>query len=234
MFILNDVEFYCAKLSLYDSLVQVKALAEQVMKRCGRPFFFRSELAVWVDGSVNRLDALLKRALAAGEIIRIRRGLYMLAQPYQREAPNPLALAQHVYGPSYIGLESALSFHGLIPEAVYSVVSVSLNRSRVFDTPLGRFDFVRVPQACFFAGIERRELPGGNGAVLVSSPLKALADLVYVRRSNEPPDTLLGSLRVEGRLKELVSSASIDELAGNYSSRRVKHFLQQVRKEVAS
>ncbi len=194
------------------------------MRRCGRSIFSRSELTVWVDGSACRLDALLKRAMVAGEIIRIRRGLYMLAPAYQRAIPNPLALAQHVYGPSYIGLESALSFHGLIPEAVYSVASVSLYRSRTFDTPAGRFDFVRVPQSCFFAGVERLELSGGNEAFLISSPLKALADLVYVRGWTESPQALLDSLRIEGELKDLISMSSVDELSGNYASRRVQRF----------
>lgn len=212
----------------------MNALAEVVIRRCGRPFFFRNELVVWVDGGTNRLDALLKRALGSGEIVRIRRGLYMLSPPYQKCAPNPLALAQHVYGPSYIGLESALSFYGLIPEAVYSVASVSLSRSRSFETPVGRFDFVRVPQSCFFAGVERHELPNGNGAVLISSPLKSLADLVYVRRLDMTPATLLDSLRIESRLMEWVSSASMNELAGNYSSRRVQRFLEQIEEEVAS
>jgi hypothetical protein len=212
----------------------MKLLTELVLARCGKLFFSRSDLALWVEGSANRRDALLKRALAAGEIIRIRRGLYMLAPPVQRKTPSPLELAQHVYGPSYIGLESALSFHGWIPEAVYAVASVSLNRSRVFDTPVGRFDFVRVPQSCFFSGVERHELSGGNGSILVSSPLKALADIVYVQNLDEPLRGLLSSLRIEVELKESVSMESVHELIGNYSSRRVKCFLEQVRKEIAS
>lgn len=211
----------------------MKLLTELVLARYGKLFFSRSELDLWVEGSANRRDALLKRAMAAGEIIRIRRGLYMLAPPIQRSAPNPLELAQHVYGPSYIGLESALSFHGWIPEAVYAVASVSLNRSRVFDTPVGRFDFVRVPQACFFAEVERRELLGGNGSVLVSSPLKALADMVYVQNLDDPLRKLLASLRIEVELKESVSMQSVNELMGNYSSLRVKYFLEQVRKEIS-
>lgn len=210
----------------------MKRLTELVLAQCGKLFFSRSELALWVEGSADRRDALLKRAMAAGEIIRIRRGLYMLAPPFQRDAPNSLELAQHVYGPSYIGLESALSFHGWIPEAVYTVTSVSLNRSRVFETPVGRFDFVRVPQTCFFTDVECHELSGSNGSVLVSSPLKALADIVHVRNLNEPLGGLLSSFRIEVDLKEWVPMASVNGLIGNYSSRSVIGFLEQVRKEI--
>ncbi len=212
----------------------MKLLTELVLARCEKSFFSRIELALWVEGSTNRRDALLKRAMSAGEVVRIRRGLYMLAPPFQRVAPNPLELAQHVYGPSYIGLESALSFHGWIPEAVYTVASVSLNRSRVFDTSVGRFDFVRVPQVCFFSGVKRLELLGGNGSILVSSPLKALADMVYVQGLDAPLRELLASLRIDVDLKESVSMESVNAFIGNYSSRRVRCFLEQVRKEIAS
>ncbi len=210
----------------------MQTLTEQVVAQSTKPFFTRNELEQWVEGSANRRNALLRRALAAGEIVRIRRGLYMLCSPYQKKKPNPFALAQHLYGPSYIGLESALAFHGWIPEAVYTVASVSLNRSRTFETPVGRFDFVRVPQRCFYAGVERVESGTGNEPILVAHPIKALADLVYVRRSAEPLADFLGSLRIDPDALEPVAGGLVDELIGNYSGLRVKRFLQQVREVV--
>lgn len=212
--------------------MRMKTLTQFAVARCGKPFFSRNELALWVGGSANRRDALLRRALASGEIERIRRGLYHLSPPFQQEKPNPLSLAQHIYGPSYISLESALSFHGLVPEAVYTVASVSLSRSRVFETPVGRFDFVRVPQRCFYAGVERHELSVGGGHALVASPLKALADYVHVRRIDESLDSLIASLRIEVDLKDEVSVESVDELNGNYAGKRIRCFLQQVREVV--
>ncbi len=210
----------------------MKTLTEQVVAQSTKPFFTRNELEQWVEGSANRRDALLRRALAAGEIARIRRGLYMLCFPYQKKKPNPFALAQHLYGLSYISFESALAFHGWIPEAVYTVASVSLNRSRTFETPVGRFGFVRVPQRCFYVGVERVESGNGNEPVLVAHPIKALADLVYVRRSDEPLADFFGSLRIDAGMLESVEAGWVDELIGNYSGLRVKRFLQQVRERV--
>lgn len=207
----------------------MKALTEQVMARSRKPFFSRTELDLWIQGSSNRRDALLRRAMAAGEITRIRRGLYMLCPPYRKQKPDPLALAQHVYGPSYISMESALSFHGWIPEAVYTVVSVSMDRSRVFETPAGRFEFVRVPQRAFYAGVERIELPEQSGTILMAEPLKALADLVYARRLDEPLDRLLGGLRMDAEQLKTVTAEQVDELAGNYSVKRVERVLEQIR-----
>lgn len=212
--------------------MQMKTLTEQVLTRLQKPFFTRTELDVWIKGNDNRRDALLRRAMAAGEVVRIRRGLYILSPQYQRQKPDPFTLAQHVYGPSYISMESALSFHGWIPEAVYTVVSVSLNRSRIFDTPAGRFEFIRIPQRTFYAGVERIELPDHHGAVLMANPLKALADLVYVRRLDDPPDRLLDSLRIDPEFVETMTVEQVNALSGNYPVARVEQFLQRLRERI--
>lgn len=55
----------------------------------------------------------VSRIMAAGELIPLRRGLYL-----QDRTANPLALAPAIHGPSYVSFESALAWHGLIPERV--------------------------------------------------------------------------------------------------------------------
>jgi hypothetical protein len=211
----------------------MKTLTEQVMTRLQKPFFTRTELDIWVKGSVHRRDALLRRALAAGEVMRIRRGLYVLSSSYQKQKPDPLVLAQYVYGPSYISMESALAFHGWIPEAVYTVASVSLNRSRTFGTPLGRFEFVRIPQRTFYVGVDRIERPVFIEPVLMANPLKALADLVYVRRLDEMLERLLNSYRIEPESLETLTAGQVDELEGHYSAARMDRFLNQVRGRIS-
>jgi predicted transcriptional regulator of viral defense system len=209
----------------------MKTLTEQVITHLQQPFFSRTELDQWIGGSVNRRDALLRRAMASGEVQRIRRSLYMLGAPYQKQKPNPLTLAQQVYGPSYISLETALSFHGWIPEAVYTVRSVSLNRSRTFDTPIGRFEFVRIPQKSLYAGVERIELSEQNGPVLMATPLKALADWIYVHSFDGTLDELLGSLRIDAEQLETVTAEQLAELNENYSISRVNQFLRHIATE---
>ena len=115
------------------------------LERSNRGIFTRTEAAAWAGGGAARLDALLKRAVPAGEVLRIRRNLYCLHERYTHRRIDPFELAQRIHGPSYISLESALSLHGWIPEAVQAITSVSVERSREFDTPLGLFTFTRVP-----------------------------------------------------------------------------------------
>ncbi|MFB3891726.1 MAG: hypothetical protein ACE15C_06855 [Phycisphaerae bacterium] len=210
----------------------MQQLTEIVLQRAAHGIFTRAEVACWVGGSPHRQFSLVKRALASGEIVHVRRGLYCLSAKYLPDKIDPLVLAQRVYGPSYISLETALSYHGWIPEAVYAVTSVSLDRSREFDTPLGHFGFTRVPQETFYAEVSRVEKTPGN-SFLLASPLKTLADYVYVHkldwRSARP---VVEGLRVEEGLLAEIKANAFDVLLANYTSLRVRRFLKGLRKDL--
>ena len=193
--------------------------------------FSRPEVACWVRGTPQRQFGLLKRAVKAGETVRVHRGLYCLSDKLLRHKIDPLALAQRVYGPSYVSLETALAYHGWIPEAVYAITSVSLDRSREFDTPLGRFSYNHVPQATFYAEVSRVE--AGGGSFLIASPLKALADYAYVHRVNwSSARPVVESLRVDEQLLAGLEVEAFDRLTANYTSRRVRRFLEGLRKDL--
>ena len=210
----------------------MQRLTEIATEKATQGIFTRPEVACWIGGSPDQQFGMVKRALAAGEVVRIHRGLYCLAAKYLRQKVDPLVLAQRIYGPSYISLETALSWHGWIPEAVYAITSVCLERSREFDTPLGHFSFTRVPQQTFYCDVTRVEKDGGGG-FLLASPLKALADYVYVHkcdwRSARP---VVESLRVDEGLVASVDVEAFDRLLANYSSLRVRRFIEGLRKDV--
>jgi hypothetical protein len=211
----------------------MQTLTEIALEKAERGVFTRQEIDCWSPGSPDRQFSLVKRSLAAGEVVRIHRGLYALSDKYLREKIDPLALAQRIHGPSYISLETALSGHGWIPEAVYTITSVSLDRAREFDTPFGRFSFTRVPQKTFYAAVDRAESRQG-GSFLLASPLKALADYVYVhKRDWASAQPVIESLRVDEGSLAGVTAEEFDALVGNYTSQRVRRFLKGLRKELA-
>lgn len=210
----------------------MQRLTEIAMEKAASGVFSRPAVACWVGGSPERQFSLLKRAVAVGEVVRVHRGLYCLASKYLRQKLDPLVLAQRIYGPSYISLETALSCHGWIPEAVYAITSVSLGRSREYDTPLGHFGFSRVPQKTFYAEVERVEDEGG-GNFLLASPLKALADYVYVHKCDwHSARPVVESLRVDESLLVGIEANGLDRHLANYSSRRVQRFLKGLRKDL--
>ncbi len=218
----------------------MQSLTETVLEKSDTGAFTLLELSQWVGGTSNRQFALLKRALKSNEVIRIHRGLYCLAPKYLRRKPDPLIFAQLIHGPSYISLETSLSYHGWIPEAVYAITSASMDRAREFETPLGHFSFTRIPQKVFYAEVTRIEKQDGNEpsflageSFLIASPLKALADYVYAHRldwtSAEP---VIESLRVDENSLAGIDSEIVELLINNYSSQRVRRFLKGLRKDL--
>ncbi len=89
-------------------------------------------------------------------------------------------VANRVYSPSYVSLESALSYHQLIPEGVFSVTSVSSLVTRSFDTPLGRFVFRHLRPELFF-GYQLLEFDGQR--IKMAEPEKVILDYLYLSPS---------------------------------------------------
>ena len=194
--------------------------------------FSGQDMATLLPEGDNTRQALIKRAIASGELIHIRRGLYCLAPLYQKSRQSPYSIAQHIYGPSYISLESALRWHGWIPEAVSTYTSASFKNSKNFDTPLGLFSYRRIPQKVFYTGV--KQVTDENGCVfLIATPLKALADYVYAyKRDWSGIEPVMKSLRVEPEEFEQLTSEEFDALATNYKSRRVQRFCKGLRKDL--
>ena len=213
-------------------MAHVQTVTELALERAERGVFTRDQAALWVGSRGARLDALLKRAVASREVWRVHRGLYCLSDRYTRSRVNPLEMAQRIHGPSYVSLETALSHQGWIPEGVQAVTSVALGRSRTFDTPVGLFSFTRVPQRRLLAGVRRVSVDGGS-AYFLATPLKALADLVYVqRREWHSAAPVVESLRVEDESLAELTGELFDEVMSAYKPGRVSRFLAGLREDL--
>lgn len=165
--------------------------------------------------------------LAKGDIVRVKKGLYILGESLRRRPFCRELLANLIYGPSYISLEYALHYHGLTPERVETVTSVTCGRSRTFNSPVGTFSYRMIPMEAFRTGMDRIELDDGR-SFLLAIPEKALADRVVADRGagistqKDLHDYLLDSLRIDpASLRALVPSR-LTQIAQHYRSRRVR------------
>lgn len=207
-------------------------LSEIVLLKTKKGWFTKREGIDWLGAGGAVFDGVLKRALATGEVLRVARGLYCLRADLLAFKLDPHVFAPLVCGPSYLSFESALAYRGWIPEAVFSFLSASLARSREFETPFGMFSYRRVPQATFFAGVERVVLDG-CGAFFVAEPLKAMADLVYSNGYNwNSAKPVVESLRVEEENLGELKAEDFEEIAECYRSVRVRKFLVGLRKDL--
>jgi len=96
--------------------------------------------------------------LKGDAIIRVKKGLYVFGEKYRRYPYSRELLANLIYGPSYISLDCALAFYGLIPEKVEALTSVTPGRSRRFFTPAGLFTYRQIPLKAFQSGFVRKML----------------------------------------------------------------------------
>jgi hypothetical protein len=112
-----------------------------------------------------------------GILQQIKRGLYVAGPKITSSGPDPFLLANHLLGPSYVSLESALSYHGLIPEKVYETASVTTKATRRFSTPLGVYSYTRLPLPYYSYGIRSVEVDKQH-RFLIASPEKALFDKI--------------------------------------------------------
>lgn len=142
------------------------------------------QLARLLGGSDQRRYGLVNRALKAGSLVWLKRGVYVLADRFRSNPAHPFCIAQALAPGSYISMETALAFHGWIPEAVYATVSIAPGRKskEIDNEQFGRFSFypLAVHPFAFLESVARLQL--SSQTVLVASPARALLDLVAHRK----------------------------------------------------
>jgi predicted transcriptional regulator of viral defense system len=149
---------------------------------------FDTGLLLAGDANPREVRRQLSRWRQAGKIYQLRRGLYCLVPPFQKVKPHPFLVANRLIPASYVSLQSALAYYGMIPEHVPVTTSVTPSRSAHWETPLGIFGFRHI-QLDFFYGYRLADLREKQQA-FIASPEKALLDLVYLEPGGDTPDYL--------------------------------------------
>lgn len=149
------------------------------------------------SGTLQNLFKTLKspnekiRALEKdGQLIRLKRGLYVVNAIVSGVDTSNALCANHIYGPSYVSLHWALRHYGLIPERVFAVTSVTTKRSRTFENQLGQFMYYQTSPEYFAIGVTNHKEYGV--CYLVATPEKALCDMILY--DNYVPDRSVTAL----------------------------------------
>ncbi len=122
--------------------------------------------------SKNTASIFLSNNSRSGLFLKLRNGFYMLKD----SRPSSYLIANRLYQPSYISLESALAYYHLIPETVYGVSSVTTKATQEFIAPPGMFSYQKIKLAAF-TGYSLQTI--GGDKVLIADLEKALADYLY-------------------------------------------------------
>lgn len=154
----------------------------------------------------------------AGYCIRLKRGLYVVSPEVSRQPLSTELIANHLYAPSYVSMQSALRYYGLIPDTVFNIQSMTIKHSRSFENDLGRFDYIHISREAFPVGLT--SVSDNRCSFVIASPEKALCDLIAatpslnLRYINETEDYLFEDLRLdEDGFHQMRSSVFKDYLA---------------------
>lgn len=142
-------------------------LAEKKME-----FFTPREFQLVFNVSAHAAHKFLHQHTQKGFFVKLRNGLYVL----KSKIPSSWEIANRLYQPSYISLESALSFYGVIPEVVYSATSITTRPTRQFIALGQEFSYTRLKKSAY-AGYSLSK--SGRDRFLIAEPEKALADYLY-------------------------------------------------------
>jgi hypothetical protein len=139
-------------------------------------------------------------------------------------------LANLIYGPSYVSLEWALSYYGMIPERVEEVTSVTLKRKQSFLTPLRTFSYQHINPLAYPTGVTRIEVSDYQKA-LIATPEKALCDLLMLRRGKitsriELKKILFDDLRLEEERVYRLDFERIKQIDRAYPHSSTKYLLE--------
>jgi predicted transcriptional regulator of viral defense system len=167
---------------------------EELLKKVADEPVFRTGFLAASGESLPALRLQLSRWVKSGKLIQLTKGLYTLAEPYAKAPPHPFVLANAMKKASYVSLQSALAYFGLIPEHVPAVTSVTTGRPERIETPSGLFIF-RHAKRSWFHGYRQIDL-GSDQKAFVATPEKALLDLAYLTAGADNAD-LLGELRLQ-------------------------------------
>ena len=193
--------------------------ADILQKTRGMPCFTPGFLDAGEDPAQVRVQ--ISRWVRDGRVLRLHKGLYAVAEPYRGGSLEPFCVANRLRPASYVSLQSALAWHGLIPEFVPVTTSVTTGRPQRIETPIGGFLFRHVGAKRFW-GFQEQELATGligGQTAFVAEPEKALLDLVYLTPGADKRE-FIEELRLQNL--ETLDTDVLDAYAQRFASPKVR------------
>jgi hypothetical protein len=167
---------------------------------CEQPISTQVLLGLLKD--YNRPYDKIVEMVQKGYLVQIRKGLYMTSSLVSSKTPEPFLIANHLYGPSYVSLDSAMFYWGLIPERVYEITSVTNKQSKRFLTQKVTYSFTYLPMPYYAVGIQSLALTEKQ-IVMIASPEKCICDKIIttagvnLRSKKQAMNFLVDDLRIE-------------------------------------
>jgi len=138
------------------------------LKAFEKPYFKISDFEKIFGLKKESLYVKLNRLVKSGLLKRLQRGLYeVIFSEAQIEE-----IANQIYWPSYLSLESALAKAGIIDQIPYTLTFVTPKKSKKIILGNREVEYRQIKKKLFF-GYKK------EGKILIAAPEKALIDQIY-------------------------------------------------------
>jgi len=196
-------------IELKDRLKDMTVFSIKDIEKTSEGVFYRRRLNEWQEK--DYIKKLVKGYYIFSDLKADDRTLY--------------EIANRIYSPSYVSLETALSYYGLIPESVYLVTSVSTRKTNSFKTPVAAFGYQKVKNSLFFA----YRIEEHNKKVFkIASPEKAVLDLFYLKPNLRNPDDF-DSLRIShANFTEIIDKRRLFDYLKLYNNKRLSSAIHRL------
>lgn len=195
--------------------------------------FSHEMLYALLEKSVSNVNDKISNLVKNGELVRLKKGFYAFSKAYLTKPIDLISVANTLYTPSYVSFDYVLSYYGMIPERVSEITSATSKNEKLFETPVGRFSYKKVPLKAYSLGIDwiYDESDGGK---FIATPEKALCDKIRYDRGigtltqRAMVEYLKNDLRLE--ITKPLDAKLIEEIATAYKSKNLKTLSQVVEK----
>ena len=207
---------------------------KNVLKLVETPYIDAQSLLQLLASYKKPREAIL-RMVKNEELIRLKNGFYLITEKITYGSTKVIPfeqVANLLYGPSYVSMEWALSFYGIIPERVHTITSMTLGRNKEYHTSIGDFYYAHLSSKSYSVGITQKKSSDFIGGFLIASPEKALADMVFKTCKNldktELKNELLESKRIDRKCFQELNKSLLEEIAKSYQAKHVNYLMDLV------
>jgi len=121
-----------------------------------------------------------------GYILKVTKGFYTFSDLVLSEN-TVFRIANEIYSPSYVSLESALNQYNIIPEGVYSITSVTTKETQILNSNLTTFSYKSIKNDLFWGYVvEGSQIEKHK----IASLEKALLDYFYFNKNLKTMDDI--------------------------------------------
>jgi len=160
--------------------------------------FTKKNLETYFKGKTNTFNAQIKYALKNGNILKLKNGLYISKEFYDKES-NKTGLSEYIAyqlkNPSYLSLEYVMQKYNLLTEGIYIFTSITRKTKNIYKNLLGTFKYSNIKDELYF-GFEKRQF--GKNIYYEANKSKAVFDYLYLKRNigSKLKEEILEGLRI--------------------------------------